>query len=75
MFTHLLAYFLFLVFTSKIIKIIRGTDWIQQHMERIIHHDTTYTNAGDMDSIPGLGKSHMAMKQLSLYATTIELML
>ena len=72
MFTHLLASFLFLVFTSKIIKITRGTDWIQQHIERIIHHDTTCTNAGDTGSIPGLGRSHMATEQLTLYGTTAE---
>ena len=29
-------------------------------------------NAGDMDSIPGLGQSHMPQAQLSPFATTIE---
>ena len=29
-------------------------------------------NTGDMDLIPGLGRSHMLQEQLSLCATTIE---
>ena len=29
--------------------------------------------AGDMGSFPGLGRSHMAMRQLRLYATTTKL--